>query len=120
MKKEIKFYYVYIITNNVLNKQYVGSRICYKEKINDDNYWGSSKYLDADYLIYGKNNFTKEILKDDYQNVDDMLIGESENMHKYNTFEPFGYNRYDPIKRKGFHTGGCCLTDITKEKLSKS
>ena len=120
MTKQIQFYYVYIITNIVLNKQYVGSRICYKDKIEDDNYWGTSKYLKEDYKIYGKHNFIKEILKDNYHNTNDMLNGESEYMHQYNTFAPNGYNRYDPILRKGFHTGGCKHSDKTKNKISES
>jgi hypothetical protein len=106
MKKEVKFYYVYIITNLILNKQYVGSRMCYKDKIEDDDYWGSSKYLNEDYIIYGKENFTKEILKRDYKYANEMLNGESEYMHIYNTFTPNGYNRFDPIERIGFHTNG--------------
>ena len=55
-----KFYYVYLITNLILNKQYIGSRICYKEDPNTDGYMGSSKYLSGDYKIYGIENFTKE------------------------------------------------------------
>ena len=58
MKKEVTFYYVYIITNLILNKQYVGSRLCYKSKIKNDNYWGSSGYLDEDYKIYGRERNT--------------------------------------------------------------
>jgi len=91
-KKFPKFYYVYIVTNLILNKQYVGSRICYKDKIEDDNYWGSSKYLNEDYIIYGMNNFTKEIITAEYTNAKNMLEGESYYIHKYNTLSPNGYN----------------------------
>jgi group I intron endonuclease len=115
-KKFPKFYYVYIVTNLILNKQYVGSRICYKDKIEDDNYWGSSKYLNEDYIIYGMNNFTKEIITAEYTNAKNMLEGESYYIHKYNTLSPNGYNRFDPILRKGFHTIGLKYSKETKEK----
>ena len=120
MKKEVKFYYVYIITNLVLNKQYVGSRMCYKDKIEDDIYWGTSKYLDEDYEIYGIENFTKEIIQGDYTNLKDMLSGESFYMHQYNTFEPNGYNRWDPAQNPGWHMGGYHRIHLaeTKEKMS--
>ena len=114
---EIKFYYVYLITNKILNKQYIGSRICYKDKIEDDVYWGSSKYLDDDYKIYGKENFIKIILYDNYSNIKEMLDGESFYIHKYNTFEPKGYNRYDPAQSPGWHMGGIHHSEKSKEKI---
>ena len=106
MKKEVNSYYVYIITNKSLNKQYVGSRICYKGNPYDDGYMGSSKYLDLDISIYGIKNFSKEILQENYINTEDMLRGESYYMNEYNTFEPNGYNRYDPGKNPKWHMGG--------------
>lgn len=114
-----KFYYVYLITNNILNIKYVGSRISIIDPKND-NYWGSSKYLDEDYKIYGKENFIKEILKYDYNNSMDMLNGETEYILKFNTLYPNGYNRFLPNKRLGFHTGGIKLSERTKQKMSKS
>lgn len=107
--KEPNFYYVYIITNLILVKQYVGSRLCYKDNVEDDDYWGSSKYLKEDYKIYGKENFIKEILQYDYIDISDMLDGETSYILKYNTLEPNGYNRYLPNKRKGFHSFGIDL-----------
>ena len=95
----------------------MGSRICYKEDPNIDGYMGSSKYLKEDYKIYGAENFTKKILKEDYSNVKDMLNGESFYMHEYNTFEPSGYNRYDPNRYPGFHMGGYHHSEETKIKM---
>lgn len=112
-------YYVYLITNLVLNKQYVGSRMCYKDKIEDDIYWGSSKYLNEDYEIYGKTNFTKEILKDDYTNKNNMLDGETEYILKYNTLEPNGYNRFLPNQHLGFH-GSYNHTKEHNKKISNA
>ena len=77
MKRNINFYYVYLITNTILNKKYVGSHLCYKDDPNNDDYWGSSKYLNEDYRIYGKENFKKEILQLDYTNKNEMLNGET-------------------------------------------
>ena len=109
----MKKYYVYIITNNILNKQYVGSHI----SITNDNYWGSSKYLNEDFKIYGKENFSKEILCDTYENKIDMLNGETENILKHNTLNPNGYNRYLPNTFPGFHREGCLHTEKTKAKI---
>jgi hypothetical protein len=117
-KKIPNFYYTYLITNKILNKSYVGSRICYKKDPKNDGYMGSSKYLDEDYITYGIENFSKEIIKSDYANVKDMLKGESYYIHKYNTFEPNGYNRYDPGKNPGWHSGGISLSNDRKQIIS--
>lgn len=119
MKKEVKFYYVYIITNFILNKQYVGSKICYTDNPNEDNYWGSSKTLKKDIEIYGISNFKKEIIKSDYTDKISMLNGESEYIIQYNTLAPNGYNRYIPNSRIGFHMGGCKHSEETKIKMRK-
>jgi hypothetical protein len=43
-------YYIYVISNNINGKQYVGSRKAYIGKPEDDmSYMGSSKYLNEDY-----------------------------------------------------------------------
>jgi hypothetical protein len=118
MKKNIQFFYVYLITNVILNKQYIGSRLCYKNKIEDDIYWSSSKYVKMDIKTYGIKTFTKKIIKDDYKNAVDMLEGETENILKYNTLEPNGYNRSLPGENIKFYTGGNHLSKKTKEKIS--
>jgi hypothetical protein len=114
--KEPNFYYIYIITNLILNKQYIGSRMCYKDDPNNDDYWGSSKYLNEDYKIYGKENFTKEIITSDYKNIKDMLEGETKFILEYNTLEPNGYNRYLPNRYPNFYTGNCVVSKETREK----
>jgi len=112
------FYYVYIITNNTIQKQYVGSKICYAQDPNNDRYLGTSKYLDKDYIIYGKENFTKKILEY-YDNVSDMLDGETFYIMQYNTLHPNGYNRFLPNKRKGFYRAGLSTYSIWVEKYGK-
>jgi hypothetical protein len=108
-------FYVYIITNNILNKQYVGSRTCHITPV-DDNYWGSSKYLNEDYIIFGKENFKKEIIAF-YDNKIDMINGESNFIIKHNTLAPNGYNKFIPNEKNGFYTGGKPLSEETKNKI---
>lgn len=119
-RKEPNFYYVYIITNLILNKQYVGSRMCYKKDIHNDEYMGSSKYLKEDIKIYRKENFIKKILDIHYTNKIDMLDGETFNILKYNTLAPNGYNRYLPNTNPGFHAGGSKHSLKSIEKMSES
>jgi len=116
MKKQPKFYCVYIITNIISNKQYVGSHVCYKE---NDNYWCSSKTIKKECLIFG-DIFTKEILKDDYQNKFDMLNDETKYILEYNTLAPNGYNRVLPTNHLKFHMDGCEHSKETRLKISKA
>ncbi len=55
-------HYVYLITNLINGKKYIGKRSC-KCKIEDDIYMGSGKALKRAFLKYGMENFTKEILE---------------------------------------------------------
>jgi group I intron endonuclease len=57
-----KYFYVYIIVNNINGKKYIGKRIC-KCKIEEDNYMGSGLALKRAKDKYGIDNFTKIILK---------------------------------------------------------
>jgi hypothetical protein len=104
--RKSKLSYVYMITNNILGLQYIGSRICYKEDIDKDGYYGSSKYLNDDIIKYGKENFTKKILQV-YLNISssELLDEETKYILEYNTLLPNGYNRFIPNKAKGFYGG---------------
>lgn len=55
------FYYVYKITNNLNGKWYIGKRKHHNPK--NDSYMGSGKLILLAIKKYGKENFTKEILK---------------------------------------------------------
>lgn len=55
-------YYIYIITNLINNKKYIGKRST-RFSIEQDKYMGSGKILLQAYQKYGKENFIKEIIE---------------------------------------------------------
>lgn len=68
--------YVYLITNNLTGKKYIGKKLFWfkktkvikgkkkRLKVESDwrNYWSSSDEVKADVESFGENNFTREIL----------------------------------------------------------
>jgi len=115
-----KKFYIYLITNNISKKQYIGSRINYSGDALKDNYWGSSKYLNTDYKILGKENFVKEILfEGEYINKENLLEKETEYILQYNTLNPCGYNKQKPNIYPGFYIAGSHLSNLSKKKISE-
>lgn len=55
-------FYVYETTNNINGKKYIGKRRC-KCNIEDDYYLGSGKFIKIAISKYGRENFSKKILK---------------------------------------------------------
>lgn len=109
LKPDPTYFYVYIITNSVSGKQYVGSKICYLDDHHNDNYHGTSKYLDKEIKKLGWENFEKEILEF-YDTPEKMRQGEIDKILGYNTLEPNGYNRHLPPDK--FHTNGISVYEI--------
>ena len=111
--KEKQFNYVYLITNLVNRKQYVGE---HSTNNLNDNYFGSSSYLKNAVKKYRKKNFTIQILEH-FETKQKTFEAQSYYINKYNTLIPNGYN----ISPTG-GTNGCGgnMNEISKQKLSKT
>lgn len=59
----MQFHYIYITTNNIDGKRYIGKRTYTGTDIKNDTYLGSGKYFKNAVKKYGKKNFTKVILQ---------------------------------------------------------
>lgn len=92
-----KIFYVYITTNLINRKQYVGDRSCACDP-KKDSYLGSGKYFKHAENNYGKENFKKEILEQ-FNTKKDAFDAQEKYIKKYNTLTPNGYN----ISPKGGH-----------------
>ena len=122
-KKKSKEYYIYLITNMISSKQYVGSRTNFKgdPNITDTGYMGSSKPLKKDIEELRIENFTKEILEWDV--FEDRFIldkRESIYMNVLDTLRPNGYNRYDPGTHPGWNNSGVVFSEEIRQKMSKA
>jgi len=111
MKK--KFNYVYITTNLINGKQYVGD---HSTNNLNDKYLGSGRpyFLNA-IKQYGKENFKKEILEF-FDTKQEAFNAQEKYINEYNTLQPNGYN----ISPKGGHNTKDCFSDESKLKISSS
>lgn len=102
--------FIYITTNIVNNKQYVGSH----DGNETDDYLGSGKLFLKSVAKYGKHNFRREILEicEPSQN----LSLEEKYIKEFNTLYPNGYN----ISPTGGHGLRGRLSTITIEKIRNS
>ena len=108
--------YVYIITNKINGKKYIGLSIN-KKKWFRESYYGSGKLIKQSIEKYGKENFTKEIVKE-FDNEKDCREYERLLIEQYNAIDdPMFYN----LAPGGY--GGACkghvVTDETREKIKK-
>jgi group I intron endonuclease len=83
-----KIYYIYVITNLINKKQYVGQHSTYKL---NDYYFGSGKLLQKAVKKYGRSNFHREILCF-CENQDELNLMEDRYIIWYETMIPKGYN----------------------------
>jgi group I intron endonuclease len=102
--------FIYITTNLVNRKQYIGSHNGEK----DDGYLGSGRpvFLNA-IKKYGKENFRREILEECDPSMN--LLLETKYIKEYNTLVPNGYN----ISPTGGHGLRGKVSEETKEKIKR-
>lgn len=110
MEKE--FNYVYITTNLINGKQYVGD---HSTNNLDDKYIGSGRRLLPSIKKYGRNNFKKEILEF-FPTKQEAFDLQEKYINEYNTLVPNGYN----ISPKGGHNVKGCFSEESKIKMSKT
>lgn len=108
-KKPKKYHYVYITTNLINGKQYVGD---HSTDNLDDGYLGSGRYLAAAVKKYGKENFKLEILEQSFERSKVFKLQEKY-INQFNTLTPNGYNIHK--------TGGTDPTPLNEspEKIQK-
>lgn len=107
---EKKFNYVYITTNLINNKQYVGDHCC--NDLEKDKYFGSGLILVESINKYGKENFKKEIMEF-FSTKQEAFESQEKYIIKYKTLVPNGYN----ISPKGGHYSKGSVSELTKEKI---
>jgi group I intron endonuclease len=106
-------YYVFITTNLINEKQYIGD---HSTNNLNDNYLGSRKAaLIPAFKKYGKENFKREILEF-FSTKQEAFNAQEKYIIQYNTLSPNGYN----ISPKGGHGCKDCWGEESKQKSSKS
>jgi len=106
-----KFYYVYIITDKINQKQYIGD---HSTNNLNDNYFGSGLLIKKSIKKYGKQNFEIKILEY-FKTKQDAFNAQEKWILKYNTLLPNGYN----ISPKGGLGVVECHSEETIKKLKK-
>lgn len=110
-----KNHYVYLITNLINGKQYIGDRTCIGDPKND-KYMGSGRpILKNAKNKYKLENFKKEILEI-FDNRLDAFNSQEKYIIKFNTLYPNGYN----ISPKGGHFLKGSMSEETKKKIGEA
>lgn len=111
-------YTVYLRTNLVNGKQYVGQTKNFKQR---EYNWYNTNWSYAGRLIdnarnkYGVENWNTKILKE-CETLDDANYYETYYIKEFNTKYPNGYN----LTNGGEGTPACIITDETRKKLSEA
>ena len=109
--------YVYLITNNINNKKYIGSS---RKNTIDPQYYGSGRKIKNALKKYGKENFTREIL---WEGEGDPRNIESFYLEKYNAASnPLFYNMTNDARGNTLHKEKTKITvseKLTGRKFSK-
>ena len=111
MTKGKKYNYVYVTTNIINGKKYVGD---HSTNNIDDGYLGSGNLFCQKVIQYGKENFVKQILE--YFPSKELAFDAQEKYIRLNEshISQNGYN----ISWKGGHNVKECWSDESKEKCS--
>lgn len=110
---EKKINYVYITTNLINGKQYIGDHSTNKL---EDDYLGSGRpYFKRAINEYGSQNFKKEILEF-FQTKQEAFNAQEKYIMQFNTLTPNGYN----ISPKGGLNVKGCHSKETKRKIGES
>ena len=104
-----KYNYIYITTNLINGKQYVGEHST--DNI-DDNYLGSGQSLRKAFRKYGRKNFNKEILEH-FDTKENAFDNQKIYIDEYNTLSPVGYN----ISPKGGHQCSNSFSEETRKLI---
>lgn len=107
-------HYVYITTNNISGKKYIGKHS--SNKLNN-YYLGSGRALLLAIKKYGRHNFTKKIVAT-YESEDEAYSAEYQLINEHDAVVDENYYNLS-IGGKGGISGGF-LTQQHKEKISKS
>jgi group I intron endonuclease len=106
-----KIHYVYLTTNLINGKQYVGDHTINPKELY--YYIGSGSYFYKANKKYGYNNFIKEILEW-FDTREEAFESQEKYIKHYNTLVPNGYN----ISPKGGHQVSGGMSQATKDKIS--
>ena len=107
--------YIYLTTNLINNKKYIGKRVIpdkYKNDLKSDPYLGSGKNLKKAIKKYGEENFSKEIL---------FMCSTSSEL---SSMERYYIKIYDAVKSKNFYNiheggdGGNTILGYTDEEFA--
>jgi NUMOD3 motif/GIY-YIG catalytic domain len=113
LKMAKKFHFVYITTNIVNGKQYVGDHST--NNLERDKYLGSGVYLREALNEYGIKNFKREILEL-FDTKEAAFNAQEKYIQKFNTLSPNGYN----ISLKGgYGISSSYLNEETKAKIGE-
>ena len=115
-----EIHYIYVITNLINNKQYVGeTSLTIEDRLKA--HFQSAKYrlkydLYKDMIEYGKSNFKIELLEEfESENRQQEIERESYWIEKLNTYN----NGYNNIEKHGYTSIGYKFSDERKEEYSK-
>lgn len=107
---------IYIITNIVNNKKYIGSSLNYKQRLRQHKYSlrknsHYNKHLQSSFNKYGEENFTFKLL----ELCSNLIERETFHIYSQNVLNPlFGYNKATNIE----NTSGYKMSEYSRKKMS--